>query len=49
MFQCDRPGSLICSGFMVFNSSEKCEQLISECGDNNEEDDQILINNIVNK
>jgi len=49
LFQCDRPGSLICSGFMVFNSSEKCEQLISECGDNNEEDDQILINNIVNK
>ena len=46
LFQCDLPGSVICSGFMVFNNSDKCSQLIDECGSNEIEDDQILINNI---
>ncbi len=46
LFQCDLPGSLICSGFMVFNESNRCFELINECGNNSIEDDQILINNI---
>ena len=46
LFQCDIPGSLICSGFMVFNNSGDCENLINECGKNEIEDDQILINTI---
>lgn len=49
LFQCDRPGSLICSGFMVFNASAACELLINECGLNETEDDQILINNVAQK
>lgn len=49
LFQCDRPGSLICSGFMVFNDSEDCESLIEECGKNETEDDQILINTVAQK
>lgn len=49
LFQCDLPGSLICSGFMVFNESNTCECLISECGHDIQEDDQILINNKVAK
>ena len=49
LFQCDRPGSLICSGFMVFTKSEECCKMIEECGKNEEEDDQILINNIALK
>ena len=46
LFQSDRPGSTLCSGFMVFNSSSKCENLIKECSSNTEEDDQILVNRI---
>jgi len=46
LFQCDLPGSLLCSGFMVFNNTTKCSELIDECGNNDIEDDQILINNI---
>ena len=46
LFQCDVPGSTICSGFMVFNDTETCQKLIEVCGDNTEEDDQILINRI---
>jgi len=49
LFQCDRPGSLICSGFMVFNNTEACKALVAECGQNTEEDDQILVNNVVMK
>ena len=49
LFQCDRPGSLICSGFMVFNDSPECAALIEECGADTAEDDQILINNKVMK
>lgn len=46
LFQTDTPGSLICSGFMVFNASAECANLIRECGENESEDDQILINKI---
>lgn len=46
LFQSDRPGSTLCSGFMVFNSTQFCEDLISECATNTEEDDQLLINKI---
>jgi len=46
LFQCDRPGSLICSGFMVFNDTDKCRELIDICGDNTIADDQLLINEI---
>jgi hypothetical protein len=49
LFQCDIPGSYICSGFMVFNDTKACEELIFECGENTEEDDQILINTKVAK
>ena len=46
LFQSDSPGSTLCSGFMVFNSSSECENLIKECSSNTEEDDQILVNRI---
>jgi hypothetical protein len=46
LFQCDRPGSWICSGFMVFNNSIECQNLINECANNQTEDDQLLINHI---
>ena len=46
LFQCDLPGSLICSGFMVFNESKDCSDMILELGSNEIEDDQILVNNI---
>lgn len=46
LFQCDSPGSLICSGLMIFNDTESCNDMIAECGENQMEDDQILINKI---
>lgn len=46
LFQSDSPGSLICSGLMVFNNSKRCKSLITECSENEEEDDQILVNKI---
>jgi hypothetical protein len=46
LFQCDLPGSTICSGFMVFNNTEVCKKLIEICGNNIEQDDQILINHV---
>ena len=30
LFQCDVPGSTICSGFMVFNDTEVCKKLIEK-------------------
>jgi len=38
----------ICSGFMVFNDTIVCEELIKKCTltENHEEDDQLLINKI---
>lgn len=44
LFQSDSPGSALCSGFMIFNSTKECRELINECAENEEEDDQILIN-----
>ena len=49
LFQSDSPGSTLCSGFMVFNSSLECENLIKDCSSNTEEDDQILVNRIALK
>lgn len=46
LFQTDVPGSLICSGLMIFNETEECSRMIEECGSNETEDDQILINQI---
>jgi hypothetical protein len=46
LFQSDSPGSTLCSGFMVFNPSSECEELVKECSSNTEEDDQILVNRI---
>lgn len=47
LFQCDIPGSVICSGFMVFNNTPASEAIVRICGSNTDEDDQILINNII--
>jgi hypothetical protein len=46
LFQSDRPGSTLCSGFMVFNSTKECEQLINECAEAENEDDQLIVNRI---
>lgn len=47
--QSDLPGSLICSGFMIFSNSLQSEQLINECANLQEQDDQIAINGFYNK
>jgi hypothetical protein len=47
LFQFDIPGSVICSGFMVFNDTPISEAIVSVCGNNTEEDDQILINSLI--
>lgn len=44
LFQSDSPGSALCSGFIVFNSSDECKNLINECAEHEEEDDQIIVN-----
>ena len=46
LFQSDRPGSTLCSGFMVFNGTKECEQLINDCVQYKDEDDQLLVNQI---
>ncbi|MCH2174635.1 MAG: glycosyltransferase family 77 protein [Lentisphaeria bacterium] len=46
LFQTDSPGHKICTGFMVFNETPKCRQLIEECGADNSNDDQIIMNRI---
>lgn len=46
LFQSDDPGSTLCSGFMVFNGSKICEQLVNECGSNEDEDDQLNVNHV---
>ena len=43
-FQSDHPGMSICSGFMVFNPQEICNNLIEECSKHENEDDQIILN-----
>jgi hypothetical protein len=49
LFQGDNPGSTLCSGFMVFNESKECESLVNECGSNEIEDDQLIVNEIALK
>lgn len=49
LFQCDLPGSLLCSGFMVFNSSKKCEELILDAASFENADDQLVVNQLVEK
>ena len=47
--QSDLPGSLICSGFMIFGDSVVCQNLIDECSNMEEQDDQLAINGIYHK
>jgi len=47
--QSDLPGSLICSGFMIFGNNKASENLIDECANMEEEDDQLAINGIYHK
>lgn len=49
LFQTDQPGSYLCSGFMVFNDTKQCSDMIDECAGYTEEDDQLLINHIAMK
>lgn len=46
LFQTDYPGSLLCTGFMVFNQTNHCKSLITECCEDDQEDDQIILNKI---
>jgi hypothetical protein len=46
LFQSDRPGSTLCSGFMVFNDTIECRKLIKECAKDENEDDQLIVNRI---
>ena len=46
LFQTDAPGSTICTGFMVFNETSECRQLIEECGADERDDDQLIMNRI---
>ncbi len=49
VFQSDSypKGSYICSGFMVFNDTPECNNLINDCAENHKEDDQLLVNRLV--
>lgn len=44
LFQSDSPGSTLCTGFMVFNDKKYCAELIHDCAENEEEDDQVNLN-----
>lgn len=46
LFQSDAPGSTLCTGFIVFNDSKECRQLVSECGSDETDDDQLIMNRI---
>ena len=46
LFQTDAPGSTICTGFMVFNETPECRQLVAECGEDENDDDQLIMNRI---
>jgi len=46
LFQTDAPGSTICTGFMVFNETPECRQLVAECGADEIDDDQLIMNRI---
>lgn len=47
LFQGDIPGSTLCSGFMVFNESKECGEIINECASAVDADDQLIINEII--
>ena len=50
LFQGDSPGSTLCSGFMVFNESKECKQMINDCASSEGQDDQLIINDVaINK
>ena len=46
LFQSDAPGSTLCSGFMVFNDTIHCKNLISDCYAYDSGDDQLIVNQI---
>lgn len=46
LFQSDKPGSTLCTGFMVFNSTPECKKLVEECGLDESDDDQLIMNRI---
>lgn len=46
LFQSDKPGSTLCSGFMVFNPTSECEKMIRDCAMADNEDDQLIVNKI---
>ncbi len=46
LFQSDSPGSTLCTGFMVFNETQECRKLIEECGSDETDDDQLIMNRI---
>ena len=48
-FQSDLPGSHICTGFMIFNETDECRNLIEDCSLNETEDDQLVLNRIALK
>lgn len=47
LFQSDHPGAHICTGFMVFNDTPECKNLVEECGRYDGEDDQLLANRVI--
>lgn len=49
LFQSDNPGSVLCSGFMVFNNTQMCQNMINDCASYECEDDQLIINEIALK
>ena len=49
LFQTDKPGYVICTGFMVFNDTPECKKLIDECASYDTADDQVIMNQIALK
>lgn len=49
LFQSDLPGSTLCTGFVVFNDTEYCRNLIQECSNFEGQDDQLIMNEIALK
>lgn len=43
---CYPEGNLLCSGFMVFNDTLACANLINDCAEFDGEDDQLIVNRI---
>lgn len=46
LFQGDSPGSTLCSGFMVFNDTKECSEMVDKCASIIDADDQLVINEI---